>query len=237
MPLPPAGRHASHRASRAGRAPTGTPYEDEDCMWPFRCSQKIRVGAYVLRHHLTGRQALPARADAGAAVPLQPRLRRLRQDRLSRRRSSTSAFGRGMPRRGRRVRRAGRRRSPAASRCCTSEIAADRRGHHRAQEIRLSSAPTRCCWKRRSTSTSRTRSSPGRSISTATRRCTTGRCARTASTTARSRRIKLAKARGFRVNINATLFNNAEPERVAHFFDSGHRDGRRRHHRLARLCL
>ena len=32
--------------------------------------------------------------------------------------------------------------------------------------------------------------------------------------------IKLAKARGFRVNINATLFDTAEPERVARFFDA-----------------
>ena len=32
--------------------------------------------------------------------------------------------------------------------------------------------------------------------------------------------IKMAKARGFRVNINCTLFNDADPERVAHFFDA-----------------
>jgi hopanoid biosynthesis associated radical SAM protein HpnH len=32
--------------------------------------------------------------------------------------------------------------------------------------------------------------------------------------------IKAAKARGFRVNINCTLFNNMEPESVANFFDS-----------------
>jgi hopanoid biosynthesis associated radical SAM protein HpnH len=32
--------------------------------------------------------------------------------------------------------------------------------------------------------------------------------------------IRAAKARGFRVNINCTLFNNADPERVAIFFDS-----------------
>jgi hopanoid biosynthesis associated radical SAM protein HpnH len=31
--------------------------------------------------------------------------------------------------------------------------------------------------------------------------------------------LKLAKTRGFRVTINCTLFNNAEPERVAAFFD------------------
>jgi hopanoid biosynthesis associated radical SAM protein HpnH len=31
--------------------------------------------------------------------------------------------------------------------------------------------------------------------------------------------IRVAKARGFRVNINCTLFNNADPERTAAFFD------------------
>ena len=37
--------------------------------------------------------------------------------------------------------------------------------------------------------------------------------------------IKRAKARGFRVNINATLFDTAEPERVARFFDTVTRIG------------
>jgi hopanoid biosynthesis associated radical SAM protein HpnH len=32
--------------------------------------------------------------------------------------------------------------------------------------------------------------------------------------------IRLAKGRGFRVNINATLFDTAEPERIARFFDA-----------------
>jgi hopanoid biosynthesis associated radical SAM protein HpnH len=32
--------------------------------------------------------------------------------------------------------------------------------------------------------------------------------------------IRVAKSRGFRVNINATLFDNAEPERIARFFDA-----------------
>ena len=31
--------------------------------------------------------------------------------------------------------------------------------------------------------------------------------------------IELAKARGFRVNINCTLFDTADPERIARFFD------------------
>ena len=39
--------------------------------------------------------------------------------------------------------------------------------------------------------------------------------------------IRLAKSRGFRVNINATLFDNADPDRIAAFFDeiSGTIDG------------
>jgi hopanoid biosynthesis associated radical SAM protein HpnH len=32
--------------------------------------------------------------------------------------------------------------------------------------------------------------------------------------------LRLAKSRGFRVNINATLFDNADPERIAPFFDA-----------------
>ena len=37
--------------------------------------------------------------------------------------------------------------------------------------------------------------------------------------------IKAAKEKGFRVNINCTLFNDADPERVARFFDSVHAMG------------
>jgi hopanoid biosynthesis associated radical SAM protein HpnH len=37
--------------------------------------------------------------------------------------------------------------------------------------------------------------------------------------------LKLAKARGFRVTINCTLFNTAEPARVAAFFDEVSREG------------
>src|SRR6266540_1046721 len=53
-----------------------------------------------------GAPALSPRADAGAAVPLQSRLRRLRQDRLSGPDPEPPADGEGMPRRGRRMRRA-----------------------------------------------------------------------------------------------------------------------------------
>ena len=81
------------------------------------------------------------------------------------------------------------------------------------------------------------RTSSGRSISTATRSmhdhsvCQDGVYDRAVAA------IKLAKARGFRVNINCTLFDGAEPERVARVLRHGDGDGPRRHHRLARLCL
>ncbi len=49
--------------------------------------------------------------------------------------------------------------------------------------------------------------------------------------------IKLAKSKGFRVNINCTLFDGADPERVARFFDTVMAIGRRRDHGLAGLRL
>ena len=49
--------------------------------------------------------------------------------------------------------------------------------------------------------------------------------------------LKLAKSKGFRVTINCTLFNNADPERVARFFDEVSDDRHRRHHGFAGLCL
>ena len=48
--------------------------------------------------------------------------------------------------------------------------------------------------------------------------------------------IKLAKAKGFRVQINCTLFDGSDPERVAKFFDDD-RARHRRHDRVARLLL
>ncbi len=48
----------------------------------------------------------------------------------------------------------------------------------------------------------------------------TTRSTRKACTTAAVEAIRMAKERGFRVNINCTLFNDAEPDRVAKFFDS-----------------
>ena len=199
-------------------------------------NQALRVGAYVAEAASAGAQALPAGADAGAAVPLQPGLRRLRQDRLSGRDPEPAPVGRRVHGGDRRVRRAGgvdrRRRAAAASR----DRADRRRARSRARSS-SSSAPTRCCWKRRSTCSSRSRGSPGRCIWTARARSTTCRSARTASTTARWRRSPRPSAPGFRIIINCTLFDNAEPERVAAFFDDVKAMGVDGITRLARLCL
>ena len=49
--------------------------------------------------------------------------------------------------------------------------------------------------------------------------------------------IKEAKRRGFRVSINATLFDGTDPERTAKVLRRRHGAGYRRHHDLARLRL
>ena len=49
--------------------------------------------------------------------------------------------------------------------------------------------------------------------------------------------LKLAKSKGFRVTINCTIFNNAAAGARRRLLRHRHRDGRRRHHRLAGLCL
>ena len=46
--------------------------------------KELSIGGYLIEQKLLGREALSAGADARTAVSLQPRLRRLRQDRLSR---------------------------------------------------------------------------------------------------------------------------------------------------------
>ncbi len=78
-----------------------------------------------------------------------------------------------------------RRRAAAASR-----TARDRQGHHRAPQVRLSVHQRAADGEEARSSTSRTRSSSGRCISMATRRCTTSRCVRPGSTTARSPRSR-----------------------------------------------
>ena len=181
-----------------------------------------------------GAEALPAGADAGAAVPLQPGLRRLRQDRLSGRDPEPAPVGRRVHGGDRRVRRAGggdrRRRAAAASR----DRADRRRAPSRARSS-SSSAPTRCCWKRRCICSSRASGSPGRCIWTARARSTTSRSARTASTTARWRRSPRPSAPASAPSSTATLFDNAKPERVAAFFDDVMAMGVDGISRLARL--
>ncbi len=97
--------------------------------------QQARVGAYLARQRLARQEALSARADARAAVPLQPRVRRLRQDRLSRRDPEPAAVVRRLHGRDRRMRRADgvdRRRRAAAP----SRHAAHREGVHGEEEVR-----------------------------------------------------------------------------------------------------
>ena len=199
--------------------------------------QAAKIGAYVVKKHLSGGRRYPLvlmleplfrcnLACAGCGKIDYP-------DEILNQRLSVAAMHGG----DRRMRRAGRlhrrRRAAAASRhgrrSSKAIIARDKfvdPVHQRAaagQEDRPVQAASRI--------------SPGRSISTATRRCTTSRCARTASTTSAVAAIKLAKSKGFRTQINCTLFDGADPERDRRLLRRHDGDGRGRHHRLARLCL
>ena len=98
--------------------------------------QTAAVGSYILRQRLAGRKRYPL------VLMLEPLFRcnldvlRLRQDRLSRRDFEQAPFGAGMPRRGRRVRRADGRHSRRRAADPQGDRR-DRQGHRRAQEIRV----------------------------------------------------------------------------------------------------
>ena len=180
--------------------------------------QQIRVGAYILKQRLLGRDKYPlvlmleplfrcnlACAGCGKIDYPKPILNR----RLQRA---------GMPRCGRRVRRAGgldpRRRAadPQGDR-------RDRQRHRGAQKVRLpvhQRAPGR-------EEDRPVRAQPLPHLLDPSRRAARG--ARplglpgTACSTAPIAAIRLLRARGFRVNVNATLFDGVTPQTVAAFLD------------------
>ena len=109
-------------------------------------------------------------------------------------------------------------RSPAASRCCIARCRKIVKGFvERSKFVIL--CTNALLLAKKIDEYQPTRISPGRSISTATRPCTTSRSAWTAPTKRPSPRSSWRKSKGFRTQINCTLFDDAEPERVAKFFD------------------
>src|SRR3954467_7181985 len=97
--------------------PAGTPPEEEWTAYGYPAAAADQGRRLYPETASGGAEALPTGADARALVPLQPGLRRLRQDRLPRPHPEQAPLGRGMPGRGRPVRRAGgrhRRRRAAA---------------------------------------------------------------------------------------------------------------------------
>ena len=116
-----------------------------------------------LKQKIKGRKRYPARAHAGAAVPLQPGVRRLRQDSVSGAHSEGRSSRPRSASGGRRVRHAdgldSRRRAAAASADAPRSLPAWSRARSTS-----TCAPTRCCSKRSSTSSSRASISRSRSI-------------------------------------------------------------------------
>ena len=118
----------------------------------------------------------------------------------------------------RRMRRAGGRPSPAASRCCTRRCRRSSRASSRASKFVILCTNALLLEKKLdqfkpqpvftwSMHLDGDKEMHDKSV------CQAGVYDRAVAA------IKRAKAKGFRVNINCTLFNDAEPERVADFFD------------------
>ena len=201
-------------------------------------SQAATIGTYVVRQHLRGRKRYPL------VLMLEPLFRcnlacagcgkidypdEILNQRLSVRRCLDAIDECGAP-----VVVDRRRRAAAAQ----GDAARSSRASIARKQVRHRSAPTRCCWRRRSTSTSRSpylhlvdpsRRRPGdaRQVGLPGRRLRQGG----------RRRSSCAKAKGFRVNINCTLFNDADPRARRRLLRHGEGAGRRRHHRFAGLCL
>ena len=199
--------------------------------------QMARVGAYLLKQRLTGTKRYPlvlmleplfrcnlacagcGKIDYPDADPEQAPVGRRNASRRS-----TNAARRWS-------------RSPAASRCCTRRSARSSPASSRARSS-SSSAPTRCSWRRSCTCSRRRPTSPSRSISTATQGDHDKSVCQDGVFDKAVEAIKAAKAKGFRVNVNATLFDGADPERMARVLRLLHgRPEARRHHHLAGLCL
>ena len=184
--------------------------------------QTLMVGSYVVRQQLTGRKRYPLvlmleplfrcnLACAGCGKIDYP------DEILNQRISVADALAGG-----RRMRRAGgldRRRRAAAA----QGDAADRRGHHRAASKFVYLCTNALLMEKKieqykpspffvwSVHLDGDKEMHDKSV------CQDGVYDRAVEA------IKAAKAMGFRVNINCTLFNNAEPERVAAFFDDARR--------------
>ncbi len=195
------------------------------------------VASYVLSQKLRRTQALPARADARAAVPLQPGLRRLRQDPVPRAHPQEAAHPRRMLPRRRGMRRARWSASPAASRCCTRRSPRSSTAWSRARNT-STCAPTRCCSSRRL------------DLFQPSKYLTLQRPPRRAAGTPRSLRLPeggyetavegdqgCAVQRGFRVTTNTTLFDGADPDQRPRVLRRDDAAGRRGHDALARLLL
>ena len=208
-PVPDAGA-----ARRAGSRRLAPAIKDEVSPWRFRCIRRFASAPMSMSQHLRGRQALSAGADAGAAVPLQPRLRRLRQDRLSRPDPQPAPVGR----------RSASRRSMNAARRSSSIAGGEPLLHREIEQIvegiiarkKFVYLCTNALLLEKKIDLFKPNPYFAWSIHLdGDQEITTARSARR-RLRPRGRGDRSWRSRaGFRVNINATLFDNADPERMA----------------------
>ena len=157
--------------------------------------QVATVGAYVLRQHLAGRKRYPL------VLMLEPLFRcnlacaGCGKIDYPDRDPQPAALGQGRARRGRRMRRAGRRRSPAASRFCTRNCRRSSKASSRAGSSSILCTNALLLAEEDRPVRTRAPISPGRSTSTATARRMTCRSTSKASTIVPSPPLQTAKAK------------------------------------------
>ena len=95
----------------------------------------------------------------------------------------------------------------------------DRRRADQAQEVRVPVHERAAAGEEARRTSSRARTSPGRSTWTACASATTRRSSARASSTRRSRRSRRRKAAGFRVTTNTTFFTHDSPKTVREVLD------------------
>ena len=183
-----------------------------------------------------GAEAVSAGADARAAVPLQPRLRGVREDSVPGRDPSQKPHSRAVLPRGRRVRGPRSSPSPAASRCCIRRSTRSSTGSSPARSTSIS-APTRCSWRSISTSSRRRSTCPSRSTSTARARSTTTPSAARGRMTSRCGPSRRQWPRASASPRTRRFSTSADDTRMREFFDTHDGTRRRRDDGLPRLSL
>ena len=191
--------------------------------FPFSLTRSMT--AYLLRKKLAGETKFPLVLDARTAARLQPVLRRLRADPRIRRHDAPPAVDRAMPGRGRRVRRADRERLRRRAADLSRDRSAGREPRRRSGNT-STSAPTALLLEKKLPGF-RPSSRLFINVHLDGMEATHDRHGRAARACSRRRSTasSAAKAAGFQVCTNTTVYHDTDMHEIAVLFDYLHELG------------